>query len=338
MNKQVLFAQVEPTTKCNFTCGFCCGRSMDQSDLSLDKFKKFLDLFPEIQYMELQGEGEPLIHPQFFEMVEIASQKGIHISFITNGSLLTPQNVQRILNSNIAAVRISLETTDPAKFKQIRGGSLENVQKGIARLLMERSRLGLTYPSVGIALTVLASTLQDLPKIFQFYMDLGMDGGIAIQSLNRMPQYSQFYSQQIQGEYLEREQHEAEYQRYMSSEDIQKIWQEKSAIAHFYDQLFEPTPEEQAQGKLTNCPWLRSGINLDRHGRLTPCCMVKGESWSFGTLLELSKEELLQKRTALAQELTQGQIPEPCQGCKIAQSIIQGSVAKTSEEQTTHSI
>lgn len=323
MNEQVIFAQVEPTTKCNFTCGFCCGRSMDQSDLYLEQFQKFLDLFPEIQYMELQGEGEPLINPQFFEMADLASQRDIHISFITNGSLLTIQNVQKILNSNIASIRISLETTNPVKFQQIRGGSLENVQRGITRLLTERSRLGLTRPSVGIALTVLASTLQDLPNIFQFYTDLGMDGGIAIQSLNRMPQYSQFYSQQFQGEYLERKQHEAEYQRYMSSKVVQKIWQEKSTIAHFYDQLFKPTPEEQTQGKLTNCPWLRSGINFDRHGRLTPCCMVKGESWSFGKLTELSKEELLQQRAALAQELIQGQIPEPCQGCKIAQGIIQ---------------
>lgn len=323
MNKQIVFAQVEPTTKCNFTCGFCCGRLMDQSDLSLEQFQKFLDLFPEIQYMELQGEGEPLIHPQFFEMAALASQRRIHISFITNGSLLTIQNVQRILENNIASVRISLETTNPAKFKQIRGGSLENVRAGITRLLTERSRLGLTHPSVGIALTVLASTLQDLPKIFQFYIDLGMDGGVAIQSLNRMPQYSQFYSQTMQEEYLEREQHEVEYQRYMNSEVVRKVWQEKSAIAHFYDELFKPTPEEQAQGRLTNCPWLRSGINLDRHGRLTPCCMVKGESWSFGKLMELSKEELLQQRAVLAQELTQGHIPEPCQGCKIAQAIIQ---------------
>lgn len=323
MNQQVLFAQVEPTTRCNFTCGFCCGRAMDQSDLSLEKFQQFLDQFPHINYLELQGEGEPLLHPRFFDMVALASARGIHVSFISNGSLLTAENVRRILEGKIDSVRISLETTHPARFKQIRGGSFEKVQRGIERLLAERSRSGLARPSVGIALTVLASTLQDLPDIFQFYTSLGMDGGIAIQGLNRMPQYDRFYGEDIQAEYLERERHGEEYQRHMSSELVQRIFQEKSAIPHFYDELFKPTPQEQALGRLKNCPWLRSGINIDRHGRLTPCCMVKGETWSFGMFTELSTEDFLQQRAALAQELTQGRIPQPCQGCKIAQGIVQ---------------
>ena len=32
--------QIEPTTRCNFTCGFCCGRAMSQSDLDLALFER----------------------------------------------------------------------------------------------------------------------------------------------------------------------------------------------------------------------------------------------------------------------------------------------------------
>ena len=296
---------------------------MDQSDLPLERFQQFLDQFPGINYMELQGEGEPLLHPQLFEMVDLASQRGIRISLISNGSLFTTQNIRRILESNIDSIRISMETSNPARFKQIRGGSFNKVQRGVEELLVERSRSGSARPSVGIALTVLASTLKDLPDIFQLYTSLGMDGGIAIQSLNRMPQYARHYTEEMQAEYLERELHGAEYQRHMSTEMAQRIFREKSKVTHFYDELYKPTPQEQAQGKLNNCPWLTSGIHMDRHGRLTPCCTVKGESWSFGTLMELSQEEFLQQRAALAQELAQGRIPQPCQGCKLAETFVQ---------------
>ena len=318
----VIFAQIEPTTKCNFICGFCCGRQMDQSNLSPSKFKQVLDLFPDIQHLELQGEGEPLIHPEFFEMIDLASKRGINLSFITNGSLLTDANIQKILDNNITSIRISLETLNPEKFQKIRGGSFAVVEKGIMRLMAARSQRRLDKPSVGFALTVLASTLSDMPSIFEFYCRLGLDGGIAIQALNKMPQYTQSYDETMQTEYLIREKHQGEYQTYMTSEIVQKIWQQKSPHTHFYDELFKARPVDLEKGRLAVCPWLEEGINIDRHGRVTPCCMVKGESWSFGSLEDLDRKTILLERAKLADQLKGGEIPVPCQDCHIAAMIV----------------
>lgn len=318
--KNIQFAQVEPTTKCNFRCGFCCGRSMDQSNLSLAQFTEFLELFPEIQHLELQGEGEPLINPDFFKMVDLANRRRIYISFITNGSFLHAY-IQQILDSQIRSIRVSLETADSEKFQRIRGGSFAVVEAGIRQLLSERSRLGLSQPSVGFALTVLASTVDDVPDIYDLYQQLGMDGAIAIQSLNPMPQYAEVYDDQIASEYLETDQKQR-LLGYMTSKVAQEIWFQKSPHHHFYDELFRPRPADIAKGKLASCPWLDSGINLDRHGRLTPCCMVKGESWSFGQLGEISREEILDSKAYLAAELARGVIPASCRDCHIAQMII----------------
>jgi MoaA/NifB/PqqE/SkfB family radical SAM enzyme len=319
---QVIFAQIEPTTKCNFTCGFCCGRQMDQSDLSLQQFQQILELFPEIHHLELQGEGEPLIHSDFFAMVELATANQIQVSCITNGSLFSEATIQRILNSQMTSIRISIETINPEKFKAIRGGSLAIVEQGIQRLMAARQQRGQQQPSIGLAVTVLASTLADLPNIFQWYDRLGLDGGIAIQGLNKISQYAQYYDDAMQEEYLVYEQHGAEYQQHMSRSIVQKIWQTKSPYTHFYDELFKPTPADLAQGKLTACPWLESGIYVDRHSRITPCCMVKGETWSFGTLATLDRETILLEREKLATQLKSGEIPIPCQGCHIAAGIV----------------
>lgn len=293
---------------------------MDQSNLSLNQLAKFLELFPEIQHLELQGEGEPLMNPEFFAMVELANRRGIHISFITNGSFLHAY-IPQILNSQIRSVRVSLETADPAKFQKIRGGSFAVVEAGIRQLLSERDRLGLSQPSVGFALTVLASTVDDVPGIYDLYQRLGMDGAIAIQALNPMPQYAEVYDDQIASEYLKSDQKQ-QLQEYMISEVAQEIWLKKSPHHHFYDELFRPRPIDIKKGKLASCPWLDSGLNLDRHGRLTPCCMVKGESWSFGTLSEITREEILELRANLAAELARGVIPTPCHDCHIAKIII----------------
>ncbi|UYD25276.1 MULTISPECIES: radical SAM protein [unclassified Tolypothrix] len=319
MNK-VYLAQIEPTTKCNFKCGFCCGRYMDQSNLSLENFAKFLEMFPEIQHLELQGEGEPLMNTEFFDMVELANSQGIHISLITNGSFFSHSNIQRILDAGIRSIRVSLETTIPEKFQKIRSGSIAVIEAGISRLLSERSRLGLDKPSVGFALTVLASTLDDMPSVFDMYSRLGMDGGIAIQLLNRMPHYANIYDG-MEAEYLDNS-HKEKYQSYMVSDIAQNIWHQKSLHHHFYDELFRPRPIDIEKGKLTSCPWLEQGINMDRHGRITPCCTIKAESWAFGTIENLHREEILQLRADLATELANGKIPTPCQGCGIAKQVV----------------
>ncbi|OUD16224.1 radical SAM protein [Thioflexithrix psekupsensis] len=311
----ILFAQVEPTTHCNFTCGFCCGRQMDQSHLSVARFEQFLQRFPDIRHLELQGEGEPLIHPDFFTMVARAETADIQVSLITNGSCFSRSVVDKLLKSRIRAIRISLETGDAVKFQQLRGGSLDAVIAGIVRLRDARAERDQNTPSIGFAVTVLDSTLDDLPDIYALYEQLGLEGGVAVQPLNRMPFYIKHSTPALQTQYLTAAQHGARYQLYLNSEAAQRIWHTRSFHTHFYDELFKRHP-------LVSCPWLDSGIYMDRHGRLSPCCMIKPEIWPWGDVDTLSDNELYNIRQQLAQTLAANCIPEPCQGCNVAWMVV----------------
>jgi len=293
---------------------------MDQSHLSLENFRLFLQRFPEIRYLELQGEGEPLIHPDFFVMVAEAQAAGIAVSLISNGSCFSHSVVQKILDSGITSLRISLETVDEEKFKALRGGSLAAVTAGIQRLLQARTQRGQDRPSVGFAVTLLASTLDDLPEIYALYEQLGLDGGVAVQPLNRMPYYVEHSDPAMQAEHLTAARHTEPYQRYLSSEIAGRIWQTRSRHTHFYDELFKPRPADIARGRWASCPWLDAGIYLDRHGRLSPCCMIKPEVYSFADSLTTAK--INAQRLDMAAELAAGKIPSPCVGCNVASTIV----------------
>ena len=54
---RVRLLQVEPTSRCNFTCGFCVGRHLDQSDLDLETFREALAQLPDLERLERHGEG-----------------------------------------------------------------------------------------------------------------------------------------------------------------------------------------------------------------------------------------------------------------------------------------
>ena len=110
MNTLTEFAQIEPTTRCNYRCGFCAGRSMRQGDLDWQVFERFLSSNPNLRHVELQGEGEPLMHPRFFDMVAACRARGIKVSLISNGSMLSESAIDRLIEGGVDSIHVSLES------------------------------------------------------------------------------------------------------------------------------------------------------------------------------------------------------------------------------------
>ena len=131
----VALLQIEPTTRCNYTCGFCCGRHMPQKDTSFDTIRAAFESLPYLRHVEIQGEGEPLLHPRFLEMVRLARGRDVEVSFITNGSLLAPGLVEELLDADVAKISVSIESADPEQFRSIRGGILEKVTRNLEHLM-----------------------------------------------------------------------------------------------------------------------------------------------------------------------------------------------------------
>src|SRR3712207_7006949 len=57
--------------------------------------------------LTLQGLGEPLLAPDFFEMVEYATARGIRTGFNTNGTFLTRQAAERLVRAGVDWLHVS---------------------------------------------------------------------------------------------------------------------------------------------------------------------------------------------------------------------------------------
>ncbi|TRW14829.1 radical SAM protein [Glacieibacterium frigidum] len=302
----VRFAQIEPTTRCNFTCGFCAGRHMAQGDLAFETFAAFLSAHPALTHVELQGEGEPLLHPRIFDMIATCGERGIAVSMIVNGSLLSETRIARLVEGGVRTIHVSLETVDPARFAAIRGGLFDKVADGIQRLVDARNRLGAAYPAVGLAVTLLASTIADAPAIAQFYDDLGLDGGIVWQGLQAMPAYADHYDAGVAAEALT----PALWQRH-HGELVRTLGARGGRAPSFYHAMF-------AAGRPGGCAWLDGGAYLAIDGRVSGCCYMKAPADAFGRIGDDTVATIDAARDALAQALARGVVPPPCRGCAIA--------------------
>ncbi|MBL26355.1 MAG: hypothetical protein CMM50_02220 [Rhodospirillaceae bacterium] len=318
----VKFVQIEPTTRCNYTCGFCVGRQMEQADLPVDTFWTVLDSFPEIEHIELQGEGEPLLNKDFMRMARAATDRGIRVSIITNGSLLTDSAVEGLIDARVAAVRVSIESADPDTFKRIRGGRLDKVIAGIERLLAAKAARATPYPTVGFQVTVLKETVDALEGIAALHDRLGMDGGIGTQPLSSMPTYRSVYDTAMNEQRLDRD----SYTRLRIARQaprIQELMQMAQQVGHFYTELSRAFPS--AHG----CPWVKGGLYIDRNGNATSCCMVKDPTrYGMGRMGTDSPEQILGYRHRLDAVLRDEMIPEQCNGCAYIAPMVRRKLAE----------
>ena len=90
------------------------------------------------QYIRYTAMGEPLLHPQIFDMLDYAKQhSGTSISLTTNGTLLHKDARQRILQS-VDVIDISLDALSKETYAAVRrGGNHDNVYANVQALIAE---------------------------------------------------------------------------------------------------------------------------------------------------------------------------------------------------------
>jgi MoaA/NifB/PqqE/SkfB family radical SAM enzyme len=247
-------------------------------------------------------------------MVALARQRGVRVSIITNGSLFSDEAIERTLALGLDKIAVSIESPDAERFQRIRGGRLDKVLRGVSALVSRRNARGLARPVVGLSITVLRSTREELPAILALYDRLGLDGGITLQPLQAMEVYTRHYDEALREELLDERQAEQVFARFFSDADVRRIQAARGDTRGFFDELMAGW--KPAKG---TCPWLEHGLYLHNGGAVTACCMVKDTArHGFGSLAAGAVPSLLAAREHMRGELARRQVPEACRGCELA--------------------
>lgn len=108
---------VEITNKCNLHCTFCPPLRRKPSFLSVEEFRHIAkEITPYTDYIYLHIKGEPLLHPQLKNILDICHHQQLYVNITTNGTLL--ENTKDILYHAPALrqVNISLHSFEQNNF------------------------------------------------------------------------------------------------------------------------------------------------------------------------------------------------------------------------------
>lgn len=102
---------IEITNVCNLSCSFCPKTMRKPCSMNIDSFKKTLDeVKPYTDYIYLHLKGEPLLHPNLPEFLDLCAERELKVNITTNGTLLGRIKDKIIGKTYIRQINISLHS------------------------------------------------------------------------------------------------------------------------------------------------------------------------------------------------------------------------------------
>jgi len=131
---------LELTNHCNLKCPYCANPTLvrPKSYIEWPLLEKIVDECAQRKYnlAWLHGVGEPLLWDRLEETISLIKLKGAGDgSFGTNGTLLRPSRVKRLLDAGLESIYVSIDTLDPQLYANTRGGKLEIIVRNIKDMI-----------------------------------------------------------------------------------------------------------------------------------------------------------------------------------------------------------
>lgn len=176
-----LTVSIEPTTSCNLRCPECPSglRAFTRPTgmLQTDFFRNTVnELSDTLIYLYFYFQGEPYLNPDFLDMVQYASKKGIYTVTSTNAHYLTPQNARRTVESGLDRIIISIDGATQETYQQYRiGGKLEKVLQGTQNLVQCKKELKSATPHIIFQFLVVRPNEHEIEAVQQIARQIGVN-------------------------------------------------------------------------------------------------------------------------------------------------------------------
>lgn len=306
--------------KCNLKCRMCLGTNSPNHPNRFDympaeEFRKTLAAAPSIQGVTLSsGDSDPLLHPQFGTLIEIAQEHEILLDLFTNGHPLSVRVARQMVESGVVQmINFSIDASTQETYSRIRGDDLSRLRGKIDMLASMKREFNRNLPWFSFSFVAMRDNIHELPDFVTmahshgaqrvFVEDLiGWDadpnGNIVATD---HPRWREFVADAraraseygIKLALPERFQHESRTAEVPPATTIGTGGPSKAGQAALWEPAIADAAErsasdengDQAQTpRLSACSWL-NGLMVGRSGRIDPCCLLQNAA-DMGTVYD----------------------------------------------------
>lgn len=264
---------IEITNKCNYRCIHCyhpnhLAVELDKSDVfsTIEQFKNL-----GLTHLILTG-GEALLHPEWKDIVRFAKKRCLHLTIMTNASLVTDDVMAFCESYGVNGFQVSVYTSEPDVYDTITG-----TQGNYPVFLSALQRLSKSSIPVTASLVMMKQNFNSRKKTKDLCSDLGFS---ILYGLRILPDRR----------FASKEQYEITNEQKLQL--LQEINQENGVVIKRHNLL---TKEQILNARA--CGAGVTAFNLTAEGNITPCT---GFYKVLGNIRVQKVKEILQGKEAIA--------------------------------------
>ncbi|MBC7742579.1 MAG: radical SAM protein [Bdellovibrionaceae bacterium] len=263
--KRFTKVNIEISNICNLQCSFCPEVIRTKKLMSLELFKRIIaEVAPLTEQVCFHLMGEPLVHPQLTEFVNVCHEQQVKIFLVSNGVLLKENLAELLLHPAFRQVNFSLHSffdnypdRDPDIY-------LEKIFKFSEKALSTRPDLYINYR----------------------LWNLNDPRGSSTNNNNMLQKISERFQIKFEGAID------------VSRNRNKSINIKNRLYLHYDTEFIWPSTELPILGTVGSCYGLSSHIGLLVDGTVVPCCLDKEGNIPLGQIQEQSLLDILASERA----------------------------------------
>ncbi|HEX6384837.1 MAG TPA: radical SAM protein [Anaerolineae bacterium] len=328
MTRLPSYVQIEPVGQCNLRCQMCPIQFRQDGPpygplafMEWETFTRLIDGFPTLERLHLQGLGEPMMHPRFFDMVSYAARKGIWVSTNTNFTLLNTNRAERCVTCGLDELHISIDGATAETYERIRlRASFDRIVRNLDLLLSARERLSNEKPRLQMVMVIMRQNLEELPDLVRLAHRWSMES-IFVQHLchdfgeSTLPEQYGPMRDFVQEQTLLEEEPERIERHFGQARAVAQELGIDLRLPRTRPRLHPPgTPGRE------RCDWPWTGAYVSYQGYAMPCCMVSTpDRIHLGNMAQAGVESIWNGTAYrdFRNRLDSEEPPEICRSCSI---------------------
>ncbi len=128
------------------------------------------------KYIRYTSNGEPLVHPKSYEMIQYAvDNSNTKVTLTTNGTLLNEKKMSKLLDTGLHMIDVSLDAFKNETYKKVRvGGDLDITKKNVLKIIELRNKIN-SHSKIIVSFVEQKENQNEIGEFKKFWNENGAD-------------------------------------------------------------------------------------------------------------------------------------------------------------------